>query len=163
MKAVTNRDFCLSLADALGHKIKPVAIEVTRRALVKNGLLSKSLGRDYIEITNKEAAIVCIAVVLPFSVTLNTDLIKEIAAIPHFIDELAQYIDNSTGLESVTVSAEGASIKAKGERKYFGTEINDSDELTTINIQISKTVFSVACAELQNLKIDSGEMITEEE
>lgn len=163
MKLVTNRDFSDAIAEALGHKLKPATIEQVRRALVKDGLLQKSLGKNLVEITTNEAALFCIAIVLPFSIPANIQLLKEIKAIPNFIGELAQYIKNSASLDGVTVGAKRAVITVNGIDKHFGKTLKDSEELASISVQISKTVFSVARAELQNLKIDSGEMISEEE
>ena len=168
LNMITNRDFCTALAEAIGHKVKPSHIEQTRRILVQKGLLTKSVGKRLVKISNQEAAIILIAVCLPGSLPERSEWAARIAAFPGFMNRLAELLSDpkqlsqveylSIGDTSAIIGIEGA----KSEDFQFGNPTLVSypeGGFASVSVEISPALFRIASAELANLESPSGEMV----
>lgn len=170
MNKITNRNFCTALAEAIGHKVKPSHIEQTRRALVKAGLLTKSLGKNLISMSNQEAAIILIAVCLPGTLTERVNWAARVAAFPGFLNRLAELLDHPEQLakvEYLSIGDTSAIVGIDGDKPedyQFGNSLPvtyPEGGFVSVSVEISPALFRIAAAELANLEDDCGEMVAD--
>ncbi|EJG1894840.1 TPA: hypothetical protein ACMDN8_004523 [Vibrio parahaemolyticus] len=168
MTKLTHRDFCFALSDAIGHKIKPSHIEQTRRALVREGLLTKSQGKNLAVLTKQEAATILIAICLPGTLAERVDWAARVAAFPGFMNRLAELLDSPSDLSKVEYLSIGDTSAiigidgTKPEDFQFGNSSPASypeGGFVSVSVEISPALFRIASVELINLNNDCGEMV----
>lgn len=118
----TSRKFCQKLAEMFGASdgdITPTTIEQTRRALVNAGFISKSRGRDFAEMTDREALYLLIAVGLPVKREQRVEWIESFNAIPDFTDQIIEAMVDPD-FTAIRFHKGGASIFVDGKRKAIG-------------------------------------------
>lgn len=171
MNKLTHRDFCFAMAEAIGHKIKPSHIEQTRRALVREGLLTKSIGKNLISMTKQEAATILVAICLPGSLPERVNWAARVAAFPGFMNRLAELLDSPEQLAQVEYLSVGDTSAiigidgAKSEDFQFGNSSPTSypeGGFVSVSVEISPALFRIASAELANLNNDCGEMVEDD-
>ena len=170
MTKITHRNFCIALAEAIGHKIKPSHIEQTRRALVKAGLLTKSLGKNLVNMSNQEAAIILIAICLPGTLTDRVNWAARVAAFPGFLNRLSELLDHPEQLAKVdylSIGDTSALIGIDGEKSedfQYGNAFPVNYPVggfVAVSVEVSPALFRIASAELANLGDECGEMVAE--
>ncbi|TCT95231.1 hypothetical protein [Vibrio crassostreae] len=145
----TSRKFCASLAEIFGQKqsdITPTMIEQTRRALADAGLIAKSRGRSFSEMSDREALYLLIAVGLPVKRDQRVEWIKSFDAITDFADQLLAAIVDPDFM-AVHFYKGGAQLWVGGKRRLIGEK---SDGLYSLMLNINSEIFQMALFEKES-------------